>query len=159
AAPPPVLRELLGHGREHFLADQGGDLDGKAVGRGRVLDSDGATGRRLCPPPRPHTGATRADLRFAEVGPALVGRLRQDPPDGRAIPVRLALGAGDRLRLEAATDCADRAALQADPGEELPHDPRVVRVDLVAGAAAAGVFADGAVTLVALLRNNATNSG
>ncbi len=50
-------------------------------------------------------------------------------------------------RPQAATDLADRAALQTDPGKDESHDPRVFFVDLVAGASAPFVLADVAVTV------------
>src|SRR5262249_43738174 len=127
--------------------DQGGDLDGDAVGLGGVVGGDGPARLRLFPSQRSQTRPTRADPRLAELRPAPVGRVLEDAPDGRAVPVRLALGAGNLLRLQAAADFADRAALQTDPGEELLHHPRVFLVDLVAGTAAALMFADVAVAV------------
>src|SRR5262249_9082043 len=74
-AAPPILLELFGHGREHFLADQGGDLDGDAVGLGGVVGGDGPARLRLFPSQRSQTRPTRADPRLAELRPAPVGRV------------------------------------------------------------------------------------
>src|SRR5262245_61506572 len=53
AAAPPVLLELFGYRREQFRRNQGRDLDGDAVGLGRVVDGTGATRLRLLPAQRP----------------------------------------------------------------------------------------------------------
>jgi hypothetical protein len=41
AAPSPILLNLFGHGREHLLRNQGGNLNGDAVGFRSIINGDG----------------------------------------------------------------------------------------------------------------------
>jgi hypothetical protein len=143
ATMAPVLLELNLDGLEELGADQPGDVDEDPIRRCRIDPRGGATGQlgaaalRAEGPRLEITGA-----RLAEAGRPLVGGVLEIRPDHRAVPGRSAGPRGDAVAVQPPADLTDRASLVAHPLEDLPHDPGLVRHDLIARRAAALMLVD-----------------
>src|SRR5437868_6229346 len=99
ALAPTILRQLLRNRGKQGFVHESRHGNGHAFGQGRVIGRVSIP--RLQGPAalRTQSGSHRPDARLAELGLAPVGRVVEDAPDRRAIPVVLAAGAADVLLL------------------------------------------------------------